>query len=68
MSSTAYPPPVNPGDLGRGPAIIGVTWAFTILAVAAVGLRLYLRGKLLRSIGWDDWIMLTAVVSTSSRS
>lgn len=54
-------PLVDPNDPGIGPAINGVTWTFTVLAIIVVGLRFYLRkaGK----HGWvaDDWIMLAAV-------
>ncbi|KAJ8062111.1 hypothetical protein OCU04_008672 [Sclerotinia nivalis] len=57
-----FPPPVNPDDLGRGPMIIGLTWAFTGLAVIAVSLRLHIRKNITHVVGWDDWFMLASVI------
>lgn len=61
-SAPMFPPPVNPNDLGRGPMIVGLTWTFTILAMTAVALRIYVRKTVTKALGWDDWIMLVAVV------
>jgi hypothetical protein len=58
-----FPPPVNTNDLGHGPVIMGITWTITALAIFAVILRMYVR-KELKSIGWDDWLMCGALVST----
>jgi hypothetical protein len=58
MSSS---PPVNPNDLGRGPLVIGVLWALTSLAVLVVAARLYLR-KVIGALGWDDFLILIAMV------
>lgn len=58
---------VDVNDLGRGPAIVGVLWAFTTIAVLAVALRLYLRSRILHSVGWDDGFMVAAVVSLYSK-
>lgn len=55
-------------DLGHGPLIMGIVWAFTAVAIAAVGLRFYLRVKLLNLVGLDDWIMLLALVSKARAS
>ncbi|RYP45933.1 hypothetical protein DL768_007801 [Monosporascus sp. mg162] len=60
--STQAPPLVNPDDPGLGPSILGVTWALTLLAVFTVGLRLYTRSRVTKFLGWEDWIMLVAVV------
>ncbi|KAF4633296.1 hypothetical protein G7Y89_g4834 [Cudoniella acicularis] len=57
-----FPAPVFPDDPGRGPMIIGLTWAFTGLAVITVALRLYVRKTITRISGLDDWIMLVAVI------
>ncbi|KUJ18478.1 uncharacterized protein LY89DRAFT_780548 [Mollisia scopiformis] len=57
-----FPPAVNPDDPGRGPMIVGLTWTFTSLAVIAVALRFYVRKFVTRALGWDDWLMLFAVV------
>lgn len=46
-------------NLGR---ILGITTAVHLLAVTFVALRLYVRIKLVRSPGPDDWTMVAAVV------
>ena len=57
-----FPPPVDPGDPGRGPLIMGFGWTFTILAIIAVGFRFYLRRRFGSGSGWDDWLMFIALV------
>ncbi|KAE8337433.1 hypothetical protein BDV24DRAFT_154378 [Aspergillus arachidicola] len=43
--------------------IIGVQTALTVLAIVVVCLRLYVRMKIVRSFGCDDWTMALAAVS-----
>ncbi|KAK3329997.1 hypothetical protein B0H66DRAFT_611191 [Apodospora peruviana] len=57
-----FPPARNPDDLGRGPVIIGFTWTFTLLAVMAATLRLYVRRKKAPGPSSDDWIMFVAML------
>ena len=54
------------GDQGLGPTINAVNWVFTILALLAVGARLYGRVKLTHNIGWDDLWIVVAIVRLSS--
>ncbi|KAI1386130.1 uncharacterized protein F4822DRAFT_431003 [Hypoxylon trugodes] len=62
MSTTdAFPPPVNPNDLGRGPMVMGLTWALTGLALVTTLLRLYVRKQIAPKLGADDWLMLVAI-------
>lgn len=49
----------------RGDVVIGTGLTFTVLAVLAVALRFYARTRTKTGLGWDDWTMLLAVVSTS---
>lgn len=65
MSALVFPPPVNPNDLGRGPLVVGMCWTFTSLCIIVIALRFYVRRRI-HVIGWDDWIMLAAVVSARS--
>lgn len=44
------------------PRILVVQTIFTFLALLAVGLRLYVRIKLIKNTGADDWTMLIAAV------
>lgn len=50
-----------PGDV-----VLGMPVAFTILSAFAVALRFYARTRMKMRLGWDDWIMLLAVVSIST--
>ncbi|KAJ8123866.1 hypothetical protein ONZ43_g281 [Nemania bipapillata] len=62
MSSGSAHAPVNPGDPGRGPAIIGVTWTLTTLASAFVAARMYIRSRPPSRVGWDDWTIVLALI------
>lgn len=57
-----FPPPVDADDLGLGPTIMGVLWTFTAIASMVVFLRFVVRRKLGVGWGWDDYLMLIAVV------
>lgn len=48
-----------------GPAIVGVTWAFTALAIIVIALRFYVRAKVAQDLKAHDWIMLIALVCVS---
>ena len=58
----SWPKPnyVNPETQGPGITISGIT--FMTLATILVMLRVYVRGWLIRSFGWDDAYMVAAVV------
>lgn len=47
----------------RGPQLVAVCAIFTITTVIAVGLRCYVRLRLVRNFGLDDWAMIAALVS-----
>jgi len=55
-----FPPPRNFDYPGRGPVIVGVTWAPTSLTVMATLLRMYLRKKKLSA---NDWLMFVVIVN-----
>jgi hypothetical protein len=57
----ALRPGANPNDQGRGPVIIGILWAFTIIATLVVIMRIYVR-KNIDALSWDDWLMSFAMV------
>lgn len=48
----------------KGPRILGVFWAFFSVSVVMVSLRFYIRVRVLRNIGLDDYIVLVAMVCT----
>ena len=52
------------GDRDQGWALLSVCWAFVTVAVATTVVRIWVRIRLTRNIGWDDYCMLAAIVST----
>jgi hypothetical protein len=67
MSTTVL---VNSNDLGRGPMIAGLTWAFTSICILVVAARFYVRKRIVasHSVGVEDWLMLVAVVCHIART
>lgn len=57
---------VNPEYAGPELAIIGVT--FTTLSIIVMSLRMYVRLHLRKAASWDDWLMVAAIVRSSSFS
>lgn len=71
MSSTMPPLPSNPRE-DAGPRILGATLTTTCMAIVVVLTRFYVRRFMIRAIGWDDVVMLSAlllvrVLSTDTR-
>ncbi|KAH8732978.1 hypothetical protein GQ44DRAFT_781737 [Phaeosphaeriaceae sp. PMI808] len=58
------PPPTIPfrPNENQGPAILGATLAFTIFALLTVIARLYVRIRMIRNVGWDDYVMVSTMV------
>lgn len=59
MSSSSDVPVVD-GD--RSPTIVACAVVLTVLATAVVGLRFYVRCKIVRSVKSEDWLMLVSMV------
>ena len=55
---------VPPPDEDRGQAATIVSWIFLALSVITVVLRLFTRGILRRTLGWDDYTIVIATVCT----
>ena len=55
-------PPPN-GDEHRGSDIIVPQFIFGAVATVLVFVRLYVRAKMVRLVGWDDWLIFIAWVS-----
>lgn len=51
----------------KGPSIIALFWAFFSVSVLMVSARLYIRGRMLKNIGLDDYIIAAAMVSFTPR-
>ena len=65
MADAAEMPP----DENRGPEILAVCGALVGLALVVVLLRIYVRARMVRHVGVDDWTIIAAMVcSTCLRS
>ena len=62
MNADLLPPP--DGNQNRTAPILGMTIGSLVLSCIFVGLRMYTRTFLAKSVGWDDWTMVAALVST----
>ena len=64
MATTALPP-MTPEYMNenRGPAFVAVFSAGLAVAIVLVALRLWVRFKVVRKVGVDDYVMLASMVS-----
>lgn len=70
QTNTTLPPPgvLLPGAPGADPSgnngasVIPVAVITTVLSTAFVAMRFYTRFRLLRSVKWDDWLILMSLV------
>ncbi|KAJ8109136.1 hypothetical protein OPT61_g7681 [Boeremia exigua] len=46
----------------QGPVILGATLTVTIAALITMVTRLYVRIHMIRNVGWDDYVMISAMV------
>ncbi|EUC34235.1 hypothetical protein COCCADRAFT_4378 [Bipolaris zeicola 26-R-13] len=49
-------------DENQGPTILGATLSVFILAVITTIARLYVRIRMIRNVGWDDYTMILSMV------
>ncbi|PWY95509.1 hypothetical protein BO94DRAFT_552407 [Aspergillus sclerotioniger CBS 115572] len=52
----------------KGPRILAVFWTMTSLAIVLVAARLFIRIKILRSPGADDWLIAASMIFSISYS
>lgn len=64
MSSILPPPPG--GRQNKGPTFLAVALVSTILALSFVLTRVYVRVWLKRAFGWDDGMVIVAMVRLRS--
>ena len=53
VSAPGVPPPISNPDENAGPAILGAVVSVTSLALIVVLTRVYVRGFMIRNLGWD---------------
>lgn len=63
MKSYDFSPPPD-GDRSQGWAILSVCWAFVTAAAITTLLRIWVRARLTRNLGWDDYHMMAALTTT----
>lgn len=51
-----------PPDVNRGGQILAICGTLTALSLVLVALRVWVRAKIIRLVGADDWIMIAAMV------
>jgi hypothetical protein len=49
----------------RGPELQAVCYTLAVSSVIAVALRIYVRVRMVKNFGLDDWFMCSALVSRS---
>lgn len=52
----------GPSDPGHGPAILVTAWVLTSLCILTVTARVWDRNRAPKVLGWDDWLILAALV------
>ena len=62
MYSTPIPGPLPP-DVNRGSDLVIISWLTVSIALLLVSVRFYIRGILRKNLGWDDYLILLAIVS-----
>ncbi|KAF7924955.1 uncharacterized protein EAE98_007043 [Botrytis deweyae] len=45
---------------GKGPTIVAVMWTETVIALIAIGLRLYTKGFITRNVGFDNYLIIVS--------
>ncbi|KAH8887982.1 hypothetical protein GQ53DRAFT_843762 [Thozetella sp. PMI_491] len=62
-TAVTFKPP-TPGRESNTPMILGAAGFMTGLAVIIASVRFYVRQFILKSFGWDDWVMVVATLHT----
>ncbi|EER25284.1 hypothetical protein D8B26_007908 [Coccidioides posadasii str. Silveira] len=56
MASTA-----GNDDANKGPMLLAVMWSLTIVTAIIVTARIYIRAKIVRNLGPDDWLIIAGM-------
>lgn len=54
--------PMNHPYGGKGPMMMGITWAEACIATALIGLRAYTNAAIIKNFGWDYYLALMTLV------
>ena len=61
MKAETFSRPDN-GDVDQGWALLAVCWAFVLCAFISTLLRIWVRWRITRNLGSDDWVIVAAMV------
>lgn len=61
MKAESFSPNLT-GDQSKGWTLLAVCWAFVLCALISTILRVYIRSRITRNLGWDDAVMALAMV------
>lgn len=61
----SWPAPNYVDPVTRGPALVIVELLALSISTICLILRLFVRVRIVRSVDWDDWLMIAAAVSSS---
>lgn len=53
-------------DENKGPNILAPMWALTILTTFFVSARIFIRARVVKKVGFDDWIIMVSMVCYQS--
>ena len=57
---------VAPGpDTNEAPTLIGITAALHLISLSTYGARMYTRSRPVLRLGWDDYFITAAIVSSA---
>lgn len=61
MKQETFAPPPD-GDVDQGWALLAICWAFIACALVSTMLRVWVRSRITRNLGCDDYIAVAAMV------
>lgn len=62
MKAETFAVPDN-GDVDKGWAILSSCWALVAVAFVSTVIRIWIRARLTRNLGWDDFFISVAMVN-----
>ena len=65
--AASWPAPNYTDPETRGPALIIVELIAVSVSTICLAMRLYVKARILRSIAWDDWLIIGAAVRMLTR-
>jgi hypothetical protein len=60
----SFPPPNYVDPTTKLPLALSVVVPMTVIVIGFISCRFYCRTVLVNTLGWDDWTMLVAAVSS----